>query len=320
MIPEAKAIKLIKIYSYVCEQYEIELKHFCKRFNNNYFQGQLISKILINNPQMNKMKPATKQILLLTITFLYLFHGSFAQTTVGLDNWFNHETNPKTGNIYHYTWDDKEMSGFSQFGELFEKRGATIQTVNSNPNAQSLKGVDVYIIVDPDSNKENSDPNYVEARDVKYLKKWVRKGGVLLLLANDSPNCEFAHLNQLAKVFGFWFQPQTINPVTNQQWEMASERNLTNHILFSGVNKIYMKEVAPISICKNAKSVLRDNDSNAILIAETKFGKGYVLAVGDPWLYNEYIDHWLLPESFENMKAAINLVDYLLKKSKKNDF
>lgn len=35
MIPEAKAIKLIKIYFYVCEQYDIELKHFCERFSNN---------------------------------------------------------------------------------------------------------------------------------------------------------------------------------------------------------------------------------------------------------------------------------------------
>ena len=35
MIPEAKAIKLIKIYFYICEQWEIELKHLCERFSNN---------------------------------------------------------------------------------------------------------------------------------------------------------------------------------------------------------------------------------------------------------------------------------------------
>jgi hypothetical protein len=40
------------------------------------------------------------------------------------------------------------------------------------------------------------------------------------------------------------------------------------------------------------------------------------MAVGDPWLYNEYIDHWLLPESFDNLKAANNLVDLLLKNVK----
>ena len=25
-------------------------------------------------------------------------------------------------------------------------------------------------------------------------------------------------------------------------------------------------------------------------------GKGYVFAIGDPWIYNEYIDHDRLPE------------------------
>lgn len=34
-----------------------------------------------------------------------------------------------------------------------------------------------------DATKENPDPNYLEASDVKYLKQWVRKGGVLLPLS-----------------------------------------------------------------------------------------------------------------------------------------
>ena len=35
MIPEAKAVKLIKIYFYICERYEEELKYCCERFSNN---------------------------------------------------------------------------------------------------------------------------------------------------------------------------------------------------------------------------------------------------------------------------------------------
>lgn len=78
-----------------------------------------------------------------------------------------------------------------------------------------------------------------------------------------------------------------------------------------------MKEVASVTLSKSAKSVLIDKVSGEFIIAETQFEKGYVLAVGDPWLYNEYIDHWVIPESFENLKAANNLVDYLLGKVKK---
>ncbi len=35
MIPKDKAIKLIKIYCYVCEQYDKEIKYICQRFSNN---------------------------------------------------------------------------------------------------------------------------------------------------------------------------------------------------------------------------------------------------------------------------------------------
>ena len=35
MINQTKAIKLVKIYDYVCEKYEQELKYHCERFTNN---------------------------------------------------------------------------------------------------------------------------------------------------------------------------------------------------------------------------------------------------------------------------------------------
>ena len=256
-----------------------------------------------------------KRILVSIFVICSLGAASFAQKTIGLDNCFNHETNAKTGKVSHYVWDDKEMGGFSQLGDLFVSRGAVLKTITTHPNRKSLKGIDVYFIVDPDTTKENPTPNYVEAADVDFLKTWVRKGGVLVLMSNDGPNCEFTHFNKLAKVFGFYFNPKTYNPVVNRQFEMAAETNLPNHPLFAGVNKIYIKEVSSISLSRDAKPVLKDGD--AIYIAETQFGKGYVLAVGDPWLYNEYIDHWLLPESFENLKAANNMVDLLLKKVRK---
>jgi len=258
-----------------------------------------------------------KRILTLSLIFCALATGSFAQKTVGLDNWFNHETNAKTGKIFHYTWDDQENSGFSQLGDLFQKRGAKLTTISSSPNSQSMKDVNVYIIVDPDTTKENPSPNYIQANDISFLKKWVSKGGVLLLLGNDGPNCEFTHFNQLAGVFGFHLQAITLNPVTNREWDMAAETKFTDSPLFSGVKKIYMKEVAPIVLTKDAKSVLKDEKTNSVIIAETNYGKGYVLLVGDPWLYNEYIDHAYLPQSFENLKAANNLVDLLLKKVNK---
>ncbi len=133
-------------------------------------------------------------------------------------------------------------------------------------------------------------------------------------MANDGPNCEFTHLNALARVFGFQFNPVTLNPVTGNNWEMGAETNLPDHPLFKGVSKIYMKEVASITTGGKTKAVLKDGDNP--IIAETRFGKGFVLAIGDPWVYNEYIDHNRLPKDFDNKKAAANLCNYLLSKTK----
>lgn len=236
------------------------------------------------------------------------------QPTIFLDNWFNHETHAKTGKIYHYTWDDTLDSGFSQLGERFSDQGARLVTLSAAPDARNLRDAAIYIIVDPDTTRENPSPHYVTGEDIKAVKRWVRKGGVLLLMANDGPNAEFTHFNRLAGAFGFTFHPQTLNPVTGRNWEMGAETHLPVHPLFTGVNKIYMKEVAPIVLSKGAAPVLK-NDDGAVFIAETRFGKGYILAVGDPWLYNEYIGHSRLTPDFDNGKAAANLVRLLLSKA-----
>ena len=47
----------------------------------------------------------------------------------------------------------------------------------------------------------------------------------------------------------------------------------------------------------------------------SQYGKGTVLAIGDPWLYNEYTNG-RLPQSFENNKAADDLSKFMLKQIK----
>ena len=46
MIPEAKAVKLIKIYFYICEIYEEDLKYHCERFSNNNQQDLTDQEIM----------------------------------------------------------------------------------------------------------------------------------------------------------------------------------------------------------------------------------------------------------------------------------
>lgn len=251
-----------------------------------------------------------KIVLLATLMFI-MSTGILQAQVVGLDNWFNRET--KNGASYHYLWNDTADSGYSRWGKIFTDNGAKITTIEK-PTDAALNKIQVYIIVDPDTTTENPSPNYISAENIKAITKWVKKGGVLMILANDAPNCEFTNLNKLMANFGMTFDHVTDHPVTGRQWEMGAFTRFGQHPVFNGIAKIYMKEISSIRLSGNAKPVLEENKK--VYMAENKYGKGFVVAVGDPWIYNEYIDHGRLTTDFENRKAAENLTAYLLKQAK----
>jgi hypothetical protein len=243
----------------------------------------------------------------------FLTQNVISQPVVGLDNWYNHETDVKTGKPYHYLWTDTAFSGYSKWGEIFKVKGAGISTVGK-PDAAVLSKINIYIIVDPDTTSETPSPNYIKPEDISSIERWVEGGGVLAILANDGPNCEFTHLNKLMRQFGMTFNHVTLHPVTGNNFEMGASTNLPAHPIFKGVTKIYIKDVSDINLSGTAKAILIEKGK--VLMAENNFGKGYVFAIGDPWIYNEYIDHDRLPDSFENRKAAENLTDLLLSHAK----
>jgi unsaturated rhamnogalacturonyl hydrolase len=232
---------------------------------------------------------------------------------VGLDYYFNNEW--KNGKQFHYVWEDTAFSGFSELGNVIRKQGAETSRISGVPTLEELKRLSAYIIVDPDTPLETAKPNYIDEISIKNIETWVRKGGVLVLLANDSNNCEFEHLNKLAGKFGIKFNGDSWNKVTGKNFDMGAFQNFPSHPLFSGVRKIYMKEISSIAITKPAKTLFKDKSINVIV--ESNLGRGYILAIGDPWLYNEYIDNRKLPEGFDNYIAAENLVKWILGKSKK---
>ncbi|MGA1978156.1 MAG: DUF4350 domain-containing protein [Bacteroidales bacterium] len=255
-----------------------------------------------------------KYLSFFLLSALVTFQSLSAQPVIGLDNWFNRETNPATGKPYHYLWTDTAVTGYSRWGEIFKAKGARLATVGK-PAAAVLSKLDVYIIVDPDTTTESESPNYIMPDDIKAIVEWVRSGGVLAIFANDAPNCEFTHLNQLAEQFGITFNHVTLHRVAGTNFETGASTDLPPHPLFNGVSKIFIKEISDVNLSGTAKAILTENGN--ILIAENLFGMGYVFAIGDPWLYNEYIDHERLPQSFDNRKAAENLTGILLGHAKK---
>ncbi len=235
-----------------------------------------------------------------------------------LDTYYNHEV--KNGKPYHYTWDDTAQSGFSKLGAVFTENGARLDSLAAAPTDDALRGSSVYIIVDPDNEVEAADhkPNFMDAAAADAVVRWVEAGGTLLLMNNNKGNCDFAHINILASRFGVTFNEDSRNETPKRDLKRATvdTRAFESQPLFGGVPAIYMKEVCTLALKAPAEAVLTaPKESGAgtdVLMAASRMGKGRVLVIGDPWLYNEYIDFVPPGSSVENHRAAVNLVRWLL--------
>ncbi len=234
---------------------------------------------------------------------------------VGLDYYYNNEWREEKGKKvrYHYIWEDTTNSGYSELGKVIRNLNAGVAELKEKPAKNKLDKFSIYIIVDPDTKKENPNPNYIDRSATKVIVNWVKNGGVLVLFGNDKGNSEFEHFNKLAENFGIHFDEVSRNKVIDDKFDMGKFDNFPDQPIFNGVKKIYLKEISTLSLTPPAKPIL--TDSGDVIMASSNFGKGFVFAVGDPWLYNEYINNNKLPVGFENYKASENLFKWLLGKA-----
>ncbi|MFC4261462.1 glycoside hydrolase family 88 protein [Ferruginibacter yonginensis] len=238
--------------------------------------------------------------------------------SVLLDYYFNHETQKDiTGTTvqFHYIWEQMDNGGYSMLGHVFNKYGVATKKQMTAVTADDLKNTSIYFIIDPDWPKENKNPHYIEPAQIDVIYNWVKAGGVLMLFANDSNNVEFKHYNELANKFGIHFNENYRNMVKGNEYETGTFNILPNNLIFKTAKKLYLKEICTINVKAPAKAVLSDNSD--VIMAVAKVGKGTVFAVGDPWLYNEYIDGRKIPSYLENYKGAEDLVQWLIKQTKK---
>ncbi|MBL7817764.1 MAG: glycoside hydrolase family 88 protein [Saprospiraceae bacterium] len=236
--------------------------------------------------------------------------------TVALDYYFNNEYRKGFDGQperFHYTLDDRMHPGYHVLGNIFNQFGAKMKPIQDAPSVSNLKGASVYIIVDPDTKKETENPHFMDDASVKIIKNWVKKGGTLILLANDTSNCEIPHFNKLATEFGITFTDKCINFVKNDNYPDGTFMLSGNHPIFGDAKKIYVKELSVLNIQKPAESVFTA-PSGDVIFAVAKYGKGRVFALGDPWIYNEYLDGRKLPADFDNFKAARGLARWSLTK------
>lgn len=242
--------------------------------------------------------------------------------TVLLDYYFNNEHKKDitgTNVRYHYTWEDQANSGFSFWGSVFRRHGLHTDSLAVAPTAERLRKAAVYIIVDPDNEKESPAPNYPSPTDIQAIYDWVRAGGVLLLMSNDSANAEFLHFNKLASTFGIHFNLDDRNKVMGDNYEQGAFIMTGQDGIFKTTHKVYIKELSTLRLSEPARarySVPKIGDGGDktpdVIMATARIGKGTVFAVGDPWFYNEYLDGRKLPAEYENFNAANDLVKWII--------
>jgi unsaturated rhamnogalacturonyl hydrolase len=241
---------------------------------------------------------------------------------IGLDEFFNHQI--RDGKPFHYIWEDTALSGFSKFGDVWKQFGAGITKLDKAPTRDDLNKLSIYLVVNPTPATSKyvapGGPNYIQQADADVVAAWVNDGGVLVILANDKNNCEFEHLNILAGKFGITFNGDLRNQVPNGRDRSPGTfkaAQFPDHPLFKDISMIYMKEISTIQVKDPAKPMfIVDNEQKTgkdIIMATCQYGKGFVFALGDPWIYNEYIDVVSTPGlTLENRKGAENLVRWLL--------
>lgn len=233
---------------------------------------------------------------------------------VVLDYYYNNERKKDASGQtvrFHYSWEEQANGGYSLLGHIINSYGAETDSLAVKPTAENLREADVYIIVDPDTDKEAEHPNYIGETEVEVISNWVKQGGTLVLLSNDAGNAEFKHFNKLANAFGIHFNEDNHLMVKNDQFQQGLVVVDQPHPIFKKPYKLFLKEVSSLELKPPAEAVLRSQGID--IMATSSFGKGRVFALGDPWIYNEYIDGRKLTPEFENYSAAHDWVQWLLR-------
>ncbi len=238
--------------------------------------------------------------------------------TVTLDQYFNNEwrKGPNGGmERYHYVWNEVDNNGYSLLGHIFHRYGVATDTLSVAPTAARLQHSNIYVITDPDTQKETAHPHNMTAEDATQIYNWVKAGGVLVILENDSANAELQQFNLLTERFGIHFNEDSRNRVQGKQFEQGALVIPAAHTIFNHTKKVYIKELSSQELKAPAMAVYKDGDHVVMSVAHV--GKGTVFAVGDPWFYNEYLDGRKLPAEYENYQAATDLVSWLVQQAKK---
>jgi unsaturated rhamnogalacturonyl hydrolase len=149
------------------------------------------------------------------------------------------------------------------------------------------------------------------------IEAWVKAGGILVLMENDSEHADQTPLDLLSDRFGIHYNPVTVNKELNNDYtNTLIQIPAGTGGIFKHEHTAVMKETSTITVSAPAKSILTHTDAESptpfTVMAVAHIGKGLVYANVDPWIYNEYTDGRKLPLHEDNFAGGQELVRWLV--------
>jgi unsaturated rhamnogalacturonyl hydrolase len=241
---------------------------------------------------------------------------STRRVTAMVDAWFNSQTRKNAlgqTELFHYKWDDDSINGYSLFGRAFQRHDADLATLTVAPTRANLGQAQIYIIASPDIPSKNPNPHYMDQASGDAIEAWIRSGGVLILFSNDRDNTEFTHFNTLSDRFGIHFNPVLSHHVIEPDHSGGEVVIPPGTGIFGTGFTAYMKDTSTITPTGPAKALVTDRGD--VMIAISHVGKGVVLAVVDPWFYNEYADGRKMRQ-YDGFEAANDIAAWAVQQAK----
>lgn len=237
--------------------------------------------------------------------------------TALVDAWFNSQTR-KTAlgqtELFHYKWNDDSNNGYSFFGRALQRYGASLAELTIAPTSAALAQAQVYIVASPDIPAKNPNPHYMDDASGAAIEAWVKAGGVLLLFSNDRDNTEFTYFNTLSERFGIHFNPVLSHHVIEPDHSTGEVVIPPGTGIFGEGFTAYMKDTSTITTSGPARSLVTDHGD--VMIALAHVGKGTVLAITDPWFYNEYADGRKMGQ-YKGFEAAQDVAEWAVHQARR---
>lgn len=185
--------------------------------------------------------------------------------------------------VGHYRWDDwYHPNGFATLRAVLEPE-FSCTTIAQRPTSQSLTGVDVLVVANPDLPDWAAPFKPLSEADVEAIAAFVRAGGSLVMLGNaldksahgDLETFDRDGLNSLAKPFGLRFNEDSTGAV---QVAIPPDGDTFNRPM-----RLYYDNGCSLELIKapGARCKPLIEYKGKALAALSRFGEGNALAIGD---------------------------------------